>query len=74
MTEIQPLNMPRALCGISLNADGLTEPDQGSSGRAVAATLLGATVGAATELFSISEWGTVTVPVVIMVALILASI
>ena len=40
----------------------------------MAAALLGATVGATTELFSISEWGTVTVPVVIMVALMLASI
>lgn len=66
--------MLRALSGISLSADGLTEPDQGSSGRAGAAALLGATVGGATELFSISEWGTVTVPVMIMVALILASI
>ena len=43
-------------------------------GRAVTAALLGATVGAATELFSISEWGTVTVPVVIMLALMLATI
>jgi hypothetical protein len=66
--------MLRALCGVSLSADGLTEPDQGSSGRAVAAALLGATVGASTDLFSISEWGTVTVPVVIMIALMLASI
>jgi phytol kinase len=43
-------------------------------GRAVAAALLGATVGAVTELFSPSEWDTVTVPVVIMVALMIATI
>ena len=45
-----------------------------NTGRAVAAALLGATVGAVTELFSPSEWDTVTVPVVIMVALMIATI
>lgn len=45
-----------------------------NTGRAVVAALLGATVGAVTELFSPSEWDTVTVPVVIMVALMIATI
>ena len=42
-----------------------------NTGRAVVAALLGATVGAVTELFSPGEWDTVTVPVVIMIALML---
>ena len=45
-----------------------------NTGRAVVAALLGATVGAVTELFSPSEWDTVTVPVVIMVVLMIATI
>jgi len=40
------------------------------TGRAAVAALLGATVGAVTELFSPSEWDTVTVPVAILLALI----
>ena len=41
------------------------------TGRAVAAALPAALAGAATELFSPSEWDTVTVPVAILIVLML---
>ena len=44
------------------------------TGRAAIAAFLAATAGAATELFSPSEWDTVTVPVVVLIVLMLATI
>ena len=45
-----------------------------NTGRAALAAFPAAAIGAATELFSPSEWDTVTVPVVILIALMLATI
>ena len=45
-----------------------------AAGRAAFAAFLAALAGAATELFSPSEWDTVTVPVVILMVLMLAAI
>lgn len=44
----------------------------GETGRAAIAAFPAAITGAATELFSPSEWDTVTVPVVILIVLMLA--
>ena len=44
------------------------------TGRAALAACLAAVAGAATELFSPSEWDTVTVPVVVLIVLMLATI